>query len=174
MKSEMFYIIDTCVLLHKESIARVMEEAQRDGAELIVPQKVHEELYGLLKREKIRAAVVQAQQLVARNKWKPLPQQGKFPTADDEILSYCRAHSAAPLRVYTHDRGLKQKLTDFCSQVDLCPCEPEYDYADEEDYAAAYERELALMEQMARYRNPFDRDDSLLIDRQIWDYLNND
>lgn len=199
MKGEKISILDTCAILAKKPFDMAMREAKRNGYILIVPQKVREELYGLRKNKKIRPAVDHALELVAQNKWRSLPYEGKFPTADDEILSFCRSHSDAPLQVYTRDMGLRQKLRKECPHV-VCPmyelqsckqpegtrCKSEeernesqsygreYDYDDYDDYVAEYEAELAMMEYWDRYRNPFDSDRSWKIDRQVWDYLNND
>ena len=170
MQNKIIYIIDTCVLLNKKSIDIVLEDALEEDAVMTVPQKVQEELHGLLKNKKIRVAAVRAEQLVSRKKWRPLPHQGKFSSADDEILSYCRAHESDPLRVYTHDKGLKQKIAEACPHVEVASCNPECDYVSE------YETELAWMEKIAMDCNPFywDETDGSSIDRAIWEYLDND
>lgn len=113
----MLYIIDTCALLN--NIGMVMEDAQADGGTLIVPQKVREELYGLLKGKRNRYAVMHAQQLISRNKWGVLPHHGKFRDGDEEILSYCSMHADAPLRVYTLDKGLAKRIAERCPRVQV-------------------------------------------------------
>lgn len=116
----MLCIIDTCALLN--NICMVMEDAQADGGTLIVPQKVREELYGLLKgrrKGRNRYAVIHAQQIISRNKWGVLPHHGMFRDGDEEILSYCSMHADAPLRVYTLDKGLAKRIAERCPRVQV-------------------------------------------------------
>ena len=113
------YILDACSLLKKEPLALARKAAAESGAALIVPQKVREELYGLLKDKRKRYAVMHAQQLISCEKWGVLPHHGEFRDGDEEILSYCTMHADAPLRVYTRDKGLARRIAERCPRVQV-------------------------------------------------------
>lgn len=98
---------------------RALKDAAMVGATLIVPQKVREELHGLQKAKKIRYAAIYAQKLISREKWGILPHSGHFRDGDEEILSFCRSHADASLRVYTRDKGLVRRIGAFCPRVQV-------------------------------------------------------
>lgn len=111
------YIIDTCILLRNKPLGKARRDAEKAGAVLIVPQKVHEELYGLMNNRKIRCAVMRAMQLVSQAKWGILPHHGEFRDGDDEIMSYCRSHPEDAVWVYTQDKRLAKAIRENCPNV---------------------------------------------------------
>ena len=111
------YIIDTCILLRNKPLGKARRDAEKAGAVLIVPQKVHEELYGLMNNRKIRCAVMRAMQLVSQAKWGILPHHGEFRDGDDEIMSYCRSHPEDAVWVYTQDKRLAKAIRETCPNV---------------------------------------------------------
>lgn len=119
MKNSKLLILDACSLLNRKPISLARKAAAKSGAVLIVPQKVREELYGLLKGKRNRYAVMHAQQLISRNKWGVLPHHGMFRDGDEEILSYCSMHVDAPLQVYTRDKRLAKRIAERCPRVQV-------------------------------------------------------